>query len=138
MKFRADFVTNSSSSSYVLVVSEDAYKKALAAMIEPLREPIAEIESDYSKAKGIFGKPVKILGYISGMDGGNPFDYMGISDVSIKDLPEDQQEIVKAALGEDNLDEIDEAFGPSSYIFDLFTGYLRENFPEEYISIYLG
>lgn len=77
MKIRNGFVSNSSSSSFVVVCSEDAYKKALNEA-HPYVKAAVEYATSYNKTIGtLHGQKVVIFGHFS--DAGGDYTWQDFS-----------------------------------------------------------
>lgn len=83
MKMRLGFVSNSSSSSFVVTITKKAFDKALLKADEFTTAVINAMEKQESKFAGI---DVITIGTHSDMGGGSEFDYMEI------DLPVNENE----------------------------------------------
>ena len=65
MKIRSGFVSNSSSSSFVLVVKEDSFKEAYNKLTDIEKQIIDVVYS----SRTVLGQPCKVFGSYYGMDG---------------------------------------------------------------------
>ncbi len=116
MKIRLGFVSNSSSSSFIIVTTADAWQNAQRQLIEKVGEDVATI------IIGEFGKPnrAKIFGQdalvFSGTISSEEYGYYGIAALKKKrNVSEDEEEdlILKAYDKQYELDKILKADGVS-------------------------
>ena len=88
MKIRNGFVSNSSSSSFVLITSKENYDATLSKASDYVKSIVEQLDKEFISIEKFLDKDVVVITGYCTMGGNNEFDYSSI-DIDLKEGDED-------------------------------------------------